>query len=280
MNKYLFLDSDNQSKTQDFTIRFIPPYDLGDEQHELALKNLNLWYSWYNISTAKGNNQVRYFNSTQYETVKFPDGQYTIEDINNYLHDIMKLNGDYSVDSNGLDIFNINITPNYTTLRVNIAITNASGYKLDLTVSDIHLLLGWADIEIDENNDGDGQNVANINDSINSLIVHCDIVDSSKTLQNNTKSNIIHTFVPQAERGTNINVEPVNLFYLPIDTQFNVIKQIRMRITDNLGREIDLNNEPVSYTLALRPVKSNNDIKELMEDFINKLSENLSISNI
>lgn len=70
----------------------------------LSLTNLNLYNSWYNISTARGNNTFSYVfsegNPGVYttHTVTLADGAYeTIDEINDYLQIAMFNNGDYLI---------------------------------------------------------------------------------------------------------------------------------------------------------------------------------------
>lgn len=44
--------------TDDFQVPI--DIDISDCRYEIALVKLNLWYSWYNISTDFGNNTLRY----------------------------------------------------------------------------------------------------------------------------------------------------------------------------------------------------------------------------
>lgn len=256
MSFLLKLDSsilDNQQTSEDFTVTFNPPIIL-EGNYEICLFQLNLWYSWYNISTIKSNNTFRYNNGVTWETVNIPDGQYTLEQLNDLLHDVMKENGDFTIDAFGLEQYDIIIEPNFSTLRTNITLTNS--YQLDLSTSNLYLLLGWESQIYNFTGSQDGVNVANINDDINSLLVHCDKINGNYTLSNNDASDVMFSFVPESIPGTNINITPNNLLYLPITTRANVISSMRMYITDNLNRVVRLNGEPVTYMLHLRKINN------------------------
>src|ERR1700749_1503148 len=65
------------------------PQQRSFEDCEVAMQNLFVYYSWYNISAAFGNNIMSYlWGNTCYAFV-LPDGIYQITDLNNYLHDAM-----------------------------------------------------------------------------------------------------------------------------------------------------------------------------------------------
>lgn len=242
-----------EDQTDDFTIEFPSPINLAGSPYEMALIKLNLWYSWYNISSVKGNNILRYHNGALFRpNIIIPDGQYTLDQLNDLLHDEMKANGDFTVSAFGVDEYDIEITPNFATLRTNILITGVPSYQLDLTVSTLNLLLGWTSIIVTDANDGDGQNVANINDDINSIIAHCDVIAGNGSYSNSVKSDVLHSFVPNSIPGTNIDVDPQHKIYLPLNVRENQVSSIRVRITDNLDRRLDFNNEPVTWLLHIR----------------------------
>lgn len=237
----LTLDSSTISNqnSDDFTIDFSSPLKVLDGIHEIGLIKCNLWYSFFNVSDDFNNRIIRYTNNTaQTRTVTIPAGNYTILQLNTYISAAMVANGDTA---------SIIIEPNYSTLKVKITISN--GYSLDLTASNFNLLLGWNQGIYNFNGSQEGQNQANINRDINSLLIHCDILGSS--FKNGLLSDILFSFVPNVPPGANIELEPQHLIYLPVIIPDH-IRKIRMYITDQLGRRVNLNQQPVTYLLHLR----------------------------
>ena len=237
----LTLDSSTLQNAQpdDFTVDFGIPLRVLDGVHELALIKCNLWYSYFNVSTEYNNNTIRYITDTvQVRTVTFPNGNYTITQLNSYLAATMLNNGDTN---------SIIIEPNYSTLKVKITISN--NYSLDLTTSSFHLLLGWNQGIYTHDGSLDGQNPANINRDINSLLINCDIISAS--YKNGIMSNVLYSFVPSVPPGANIELVPQNIIYLPIKLP-DFVSKIRMYITDQLGRRLNLNNQPVTYLIHIR----------------------------
>lgn len=234
--------------SHDFSVDFSSPINVNNGIHELALIKANLWYSFYNVSTQYNNNTFQYTNNlAQVRTVTIPNGNYTIIQLNNYLHYVMKNNGDYTVVS-GVDTFDIEIEPNYSTLRTIITLTN--GYIINLSTSKFNELLGWNSGVYSHNGSLDGQNVANINNSINTLQIHCDII--SQSYKNSVMGDVLYTFVPNKPPGSNLEIVPeTELIYLPIRIP-DYITKIRMYITDQNNRIIDFNGEPTTYLLHLR----------------------------
>jgi hypothetical protein len=273
MSILLKLDStlNNEGKPDNFTVKFPSPINLS-EGYEIALVKLNLWYAWYNISSSKANNTFRYYNGTLYRDVTINDGQYTLEQINNYLHNIMSDFGDFTLDINGQEVYDIIIEPNFSTIRTKLTLN--SGYRLDLSSGNLYLLLGGDQIEYNFIGTNDFPFVANINDNINSLVVNCDIISGNFSFSNSNKSNIIYSFVPETAPGTNISIDVINRIYIPIDLNNDQLTEINMSITDNLNRPIDFNDQPVTYILEIR--KQQNIIFNKLFDKMTSIFDKLS----
>lgn len=259
--------SSGNTQTDNFRVVFNQPLNLeGEGGYEIALLQAKLWYSWYNISAENGNNLMRYSTDAglTWKNVTFPDGQYEISQINDYLHRIMKNNGDYFVNGSGQDDWNIDILANFSTLKVQVDIVSGSNYQLDLASSKIYTLLGFAQIVVTTSQSG--TNIANINNDINSLSIETDVV--SGTYNNGLAGNVLWTFVPTTAPGTNIDINIINPVYIPVSA--NRIQSISMRIIDNLGRRVNLNSQPVTYLLALRKTRDNSITNDLLRKLVEK----------
>jgi len=68
---------------------------------------------------------------------------------------------------------------------------------------------------------------------------------------NSLGSDILYSFVPQSGRGSSIHIEPNYPIYVPVN-EVMYINRIQMRITDQLGRRVNFNGEPVTYFLHIR----------------------------
>lgn len=250
----LTLDSSklNTTNPSNFTVNFPKGIELQEllnqqKKYEMALITADLWYTWHNISSSYSNHQLRYHNGTTWKTVTFPNGNYQVSDINDYLHTVMKTNGDFTVVS-GVDTFDVNILPNVVTIKVDIVLTNS--YQIDLSISTLNELLGFNSAIY--NTSVSSQNRVNITRGIDNLLIRCSLLSGS--YDNDQGTDILYTFVPNTSRGSAIHVEPNNPIFLPIQT-VDQIKTITMRITDNLGREINFNGENVTYFIHIRPSK-------------------------
>ena len=104
--------SDNKTS---FNTRFNPKIELGrDKVYEIALVNLETYYSFPNIDET--NNIFVYSpdNGNSWVKIKIPEGSYEIDDINNTIQQEMKKRGHH--DSINEDCY-INISANSNTLK-------------------------------------------------------------------------------------------------------------------------------------------------------------------
>jgi len=255
MNIPLTLDSSkiNNSVGGNFTVHFpsgIPLQEHLDSlrSHEIALVAADLWYTWHNIKASYGNNTFRYYNGSVWRDITLPDGNYQINDLNVYLHDKMVENNDYTTNTDGEKEYSINLLPNEVTIKVRVELSDS--YQIDFSTSDLNELLGF-EKQI-YTTTVESPNRVDITRGINSLLIHCSLVNNS--YDNGTAGDILYTFTPQVSRGSSIHVEPNNPIYVPISLA-SQINTINMRITDQQNRVIDFNGEPVTYFLLIRPTK-------------------------
>jgi len=101
---------------------------------KVALANLSMYYSTFNITSTYGNNKMGYkwVDNTEI-TITMPDGFYTIDDINNYLHQIMIYNGHYLVNNDTSQyVYFITIGANASTytFEINCFPMNATTYVI------------------------------------------------------------------------------------------------------------------------------------------------------
>lgn len=91
----------------------------------IAVSNVSMFYSWFNITSAQVNNTITYtwtvgaVSSTI--TVNIPDGLYEIRDINSYLQWIMIQNGHYLINSSGDNVYYLDliVNPNRYAIQLN-----------------------------------------------------------------------------------------------------------------------------------------------------------------
>jgi len=224
---------------EDFTINFS---NLSlDQPYEIALINVNLWCSWYNIADFYNNNDIRISNGTRWINIKIPNGIYDIVQLNEFI------NRKLTAEKEDPDI--AKIIPNYASLRVIIELKQ--NCQFDLSRSDLHKILGFEKKIVKKTEEG--TEPVDITRGVDVLCIHCNIVDGS--FDNNMASDILYSFNPATDPGFLIRINPINSIYLPINKQSD-IHYITMSLTDQKGRPIKLNGEHVNYLLHLRPVNS------------------------
>ena len=234
----------SNNKTQ-FKTRFNPPIQLDKtKKYEIALVNLETYYSFPNIDAS--NNYFRYSpdgGATWFE-IYIPEGSYDITDINDTLQQKMRQNGHY--DSVNEEYY-ITISANSNTLKSVLILEN--NYQVDFRQpNSISSVLGF-------NNDiytldfQESENVVNIL-SINSLLVNIDIISGSYV--NGSNQNTIYSFFPNVSPGYKIVETPVNLVYLPVT--LDAIHSVETSLTDQNGTLLNLRGENLTMRFHIREV--------------------------
>lgn len=234
--------------SHDFTVLLHSPIDLHDIQHECALLDMTLWNTWFNVSVALNNNTFKYYNGTTWKTVTIPDGNYNLESLEEAIHEGMKVLGDVITDGvTGSETYNINLIPNYSTIKIKLDLKN--GFQVDFTTGKIHLLLGFEPNIYTTTTYATTK--ANLTNNVNEFFIHCSLINAGMYL-NATSSDVIATLVPTVPPGAIIKVSNDNPIYMPIrDSRF--FDNIRMYITDQLGRPVNLNGHTVTYRIHVKP---------------------------
>ena len=231
---------------EDFITRFTPSIDISDGEYEISLASVSLYYSWYNISATIGNNLISYNNGVADFPKTIPNGNYTLSQLNDWLHSEMYKDGNYTVVG-GINTYDISIYADAPTLTVGISISG--GYTLDLTQSTINELLGWDPVVVAIS--GNGSKHANINLGVTDLAIHCDI--ASQSYSGGIAGNVLHSFRPNNGPGGSIGSTPNYPIWLPVNAYS--INSIRIRFTDQAGNSLPLNGEPLTCDLQLRKIK-------------------------
>ena len=238
METILFFDSHSSQITgtsQNFQASFNPPLLLDEKKtYEIALINSTIWYSWFNINTT--NNQIRIFDGKAWKTLVIPRGAYNLTDINRYIQRKIE-------NEDG-----ITIEPNFNTLHSEIYLKH--GYKVDFDIpSSLAPVLGFSKKLVDTTSTSDF--IVNITDTHN-ILIHCSLV--SEAYLNGRTGDVIYSFSPDKPPGFQLNIQPNEKTFLPL-TKTDRISDVIMRITDQDGKELNLNNERTTFSLHLRERK-------------------------
>ena len=228
--------SDNKSS---FNTRLNPALQLDrDKEYEIALVNLETYYSFPNIDET--NNVFVYSpdNGNSWVKIKIPEGSNEIDDINNTIQHEMEKRGHY--DSINEDYY-INISANSNTLKSVLIIEK--DYQVDFNYQNsLAKVLGFNGAKYIEGFHK-SENVVNIL-SINSILFNIDII--SGRYVNGTTKNTIYSFFPKVSPGYKIIKLPVNLVYIPIT--LDTINSLNVSITD-------LRNEKLTIRFHIREAR-------------------------
>ena len=225
--------------------KFNPLIQLDKEKkYEMALVNLETYYSFPNIDSTKNNFRYSPDNGVTWVDINIPEGSYEITDINNLIQRIMEDNGHYDSSNK---VYYITIGANNNTLKSVVDI--ATNYKVDFTqANSIRTVLGF-NSQIYSDGYHESENIVNIL-SVNSLRVTSDVIASSYT--NGGTENIIYSFFPNVGPGFKIVQEPHNLIYLPVT--LSTISHMETKLVDQNGKLINLRDEELSIRFHIREV--------------------------
>ena len=229
-----------------FGTRFNPKLELDEKKkYEIALVNLETYYSFPNIDET--NNIFVYSpdNGNSWEKIKIPKGSYEIDDINNTIQREMGKRGHY--DEINEDYY-INIAPNTNTLKSVLILEK--GYQVDFNhQNSLAKVLGFTGTKYTEGFN-ESENVVDIL-RINSILVNIDIISGSYV--NGTTKSTIYSFFPDVSPGYKIIESPVNLVYLPIT--LNTIDSLNVMITDQDDHLLNLRNEKLTIRFHIREAR-------------------------
>jgi hypothetical protein len=229
--------------TSQIRTAFNAPIQLDkNKRYEMALVNLETYYSFPNITAE--NNQFKYSpdDGVSWFTIFIPEGSYEVKDLNESIQDQMKQKNHYD---NVNDKYYISITPNASTLRCILTLENK--YRVDFThPNSLSSVLGFNN-KIYSDGYNASENVVNII-TINSIFANTDIVGGSYV--NGLSKPTIYSFFPNVSPGYKIVENPRNLVYLPL--LMDTISSIETSLTDQNGKLLNLRGENLTIRFHIR----------------------------
>ena len=229
-----------------FNTRLNPTLQLDrDKEYEIALVNLETYYSFPNIDET--NNVFVYSpdNGNSWVKMKIPEGSYKIDDINNTIQHEMEKRGHH--DPINEDYY-VNISANSNTLKSVLILEKV--YQVDFNhENSLSKVLGFTSTKYTEGFH-ESENVVNIL-RINSLLVNIDIISGSYV--NGTTKNTFYSFFPKVSPRYKIIETPRNLVYLPIT--LDTINSLTVSITDQDNHLLNLRNEKLTIRFHIREAR-------------------------
>ena len=202
-----------------------------DKEYEIALVNLETYYSFPNIDET--NNLFVYSpdNGNSWVKIKIPEGSHEIDDINNTIQHEMK--------KRGHEDYYVNISANSNTLKSVLILEKDCQVDFNHQNS-LAKVLGLTGVKY-MGGFHESENVVNIL-RINSILVNIDIISGSYV--NGTTKNTIYSFFPKVSPGYKIIEMLINLVYLPIT--LDTIHRLGVSITDQVDHLLNLRNEKLT----------------------------------
>ena len=231
MSYNLILNSNNAINNSTFRYNFINGFMINDEA-QLCVANIQIPYSWYNISLAYNNNSIQIIfpasTSTFFTgTITFPDGFYLVQDMNAYIQKYCIDNGLYLINSVGQYVYYLTFLYNNTYYGVQlianlIPTTLPTNWSVPSNWVGFHTTSLCPQIIISNNfskyigfitGTFPTVNTANasvlntltpLGSNVNSIIVRCSLVDN----QIGVPTDVLDAFPINATFGSNINYAP------------------------------------------------------------------------
>ena len=87
----IFMNTENSkmNKSHKFVFDLSQRLDLRSSNKHVALQNLSIYYTWKNIRKQYKNNKRKIIAPTQNDGFDFPDGSYSVSDIQDYIFNII-----------------------------------------------------------------------------------------------------------------------------------------------------------------------------------------------
>ena len=247
---------------------FVTPFYRGlflprerDTYWAVALQRANIWNSNPNVSATTWGNATWDYSHDNGVTWNgpyiIPEGTYSVDDINEYVHSIMFANGHYG-GSVTVPLYGIEIIPNFNTLRTEIRINPPSppdpgtGYQFQL-FDFMTTLLGFSAPQIVVATVNGDQKV-DITMGVDQISIRVDLVDSGASFGGDgNHSDSVYVFQFDVRPGALQDINPNNLTFLRVRSE--EIKNVRCYLTDSRGRELNLRGEDIVITLLFKKFK-------------------------
>ena len=233
-----------RSRPEDFVIKFDPPMHLDTEmRHELAVDRVSMTYSWHNINAEYGNKTIKYSKDggSTWKNVTFVDGMYSYDDLSDYINQVITDNDDQPSNNRvGIKIYFI-----LSSFRVVVQLGNQ--WQLDLRNTTFSDLIGFEPGILTTTSYS--TKLPNITNSVDSIHINCDVVTDAIT--DGRYSNTL-AMIPtdNLTRSYPFTFEPKRALFSPVSK--TMISEMRIRLTDSIGRQIDLNGVDWHMSLIMR----------------------------
>lgn len=226
------------------TMTFSPPIELDSMNYEIALMDLEAYFTYPNVTD--NNNNFRYYSgkTSSWVNFKIPIGAYNIDTIQ---EDIIQFELDKRTETKVNDKYAITFTANLSSLKTKLVI--AAGYRVDFSIDKtINKMFGFKHIIYTEG-EYMSENEIDILD-VTSIYVNCDLISGSYI--NGVNSTVIYSLTPNVPPGYKIVEKANNLVFLPINR--TIISSITLWLTDQKRKILDFRGQDVTIRFHLRQI--------------------------
>ena len=250
MDRIIYIDTTQKSPTtihgtnSDFIVEFDSDMILPNtNENYLALKYINLNYTWNNIDNGKyNNNTMRYSsnNGTSFKTISFSNGNYSYADISNFINNYLESQGD---SKTGIQLY-------YVSSLKKIFVELETNYQVDFR-SNIAFakLIGFGSSNNIITTSSYSNDIPDITNSVDTIVIHCSLL-SDVCYNGNMRSDVLYKFPTSTHRiGYDIPIQEINMEFHKINDY--KIRRFGIKIRDALDRSLDL-EDPVSMALCIR----------------------------
>lgn len=269
------IESSNGYNNQ-FVYKF--PTTVNFKDDFVAVSSVSLYYSWYNISEALGNNRFSYnwadsgTNNYQTYNVVIPDGLYEIADINAFLQSVFIANGHYLVNATSQNVYYAEVVVNSSRYKIQIntfsvptslpagfsAPANWAGYPASPFNPVITIPSGFSDIVgytagfSTTQNQGNTTNLSFLSQGVPDVQPNSSILFNLSNIDNqySSPSGIIYSVAPNVAIGQLIVDKPSSLAFQPLlNGNYN---ELRLQILGTDLKEIQIQDPEITILLVIR----------------------------
>ena len=204
------LKNSQNSKPHVLILKFTDKLDLRRDENRISLSNLSIYYTWKNIKSSYNNNTFKIPALTWNDKFEWPDGSYSVSDIQDYFEYILKNHGE-NVDNPSVKIYVKKIEN-----RIIFKIKN--GYSLEHLTPKTMKLPGGTKNKITK--DKKGENVPHL-EVTEVVLVYCNIVSNDYQQD----SWVLYTFARNKPFGSLLKISPTNhIFFKTFNSEFQGIE--------------------------------------------------------
>lgn len=245
--------------SSDFKIQLDRPIFLNEQRkYECALLSATIPYTWFNVTTALGNNTIAFSDNSgsSYSILTIPDGIYSFANLNSLFSQYQLQEG---LDL-GTGIAQIQLVVNFNTGHVGFEFGTATHF-CDLAgsgSSTFGLLCGFSQTQIDSplEVDTQGENIADINNGIDRIRINTNLlIGTNSSIVGSQFSNVLYSFTPDQGPFNLLEIAPLKIQY--IETPIREIRELHVYLTDNNNNPVDLADQITTYRIELREQKRN-----------------------